>query len=81
MIWNHSSSGDDNIKSKFVSVVIQVFIIKRHCLYIIITLGSLPNAQIKLQNLLQILLTFTVQIYIRHMSNLILFRTVALRVI
>ena len=105
-----------------------VFIIKRHCLYIITTLCSrtnasfLPaplrqfapprnwseknrknsitkevcitivvspprktfleesqNAQMKIQNLLQILLTCTVQIYICHMSNLMLFRNVALR--
>ena len=34
---------------------------------------SRPNTQIKIQNLLQILLTFTVQIYILHMSNLTLF--------
>ena len=35
----------------------------------------------KIQNLLQILLTFTVQIYIRHMSSLMLFRTVVLQAI
>ena len=58
-----------------------VFIIKRHCLYIITILCSQPNAQIEIQNLFQILLTFAVQIYIRHMSNLKLVRTVALRAI
>ena len=42
-------------------------------------LCNLPNAQIMIQNLIQILLTFTVQIYIRHMSNLMLFCTVASR--
>ena len=52
-----------------------MFIIKRHCLYIIAILCSRPNSQIKIQNLLQIFGTFTVQIYIRHMSNLMLFRT------
>ena len=36
---------------------------------------SSPNAQIEIQNL------FAVQIYIRHMSNLKLVRTVALRAI
>ena len=41
-----------------------MFIIKRHCLYIITILYSGTNAQIKIQTLLQILLTFTVQIYI-----------------
>ena len=45
-----------------------VFIIKRHCLYIITMLCCRPNAQIKIQNLLQILLTFTVQIYIYIVS-------------
>ena len=79
------------MKSKFVSVVIpprkwyyiflSVYIIKRHCPYIITILCSRPNAQIKIQNLLQILWTFTVQIYIRHMSNLMLFCTAALRAI
>ena len=90
IIWKNSSSGDDNIKSKFVSVIIPprngnayflVFITKRHCFCIITILCSQTSAQIKIQNLLQILLTFTVQIYIRHMSNLMLFRTVALRAI
>ena len=38
-------------------------------------LCSRPNTQIIIQNLLQILLTFTVQISIRHMSNLMLFVT------
>ena len=43
-----------------------VFIIKRHCLYIIKILCSRPNAQIKIKNLLQILPTFTVQICTHH---------------
>ena len=58
-----------------------VFIVKRHCLFIITTLCSLPNAQIKIKNLLQILLTFTVQIYVSKMPDLMLFRTVVLRAI
>ena len=58
-----------------------VLIIKLHSLYIITVLCSRPNVQVKVQNVLQILLTFTVQIYIRHMSNLMLFRTAALRAI
>ena len=56
-----------------------------HCLYIITILYSRPNSQIKIQNLLQILLTFTVEIYTGHMSNLMLFlnnsNAVALRAI
>ena len=47
-----------------------MFNIKRHCLYIITILCSRPNAEIKIHNLLQILLTFTVQIYIRYIPNL-----------
>ena len=46
-----------------------VFIIKHQCRYIITILCSQTNAQIKIQNVLQILLTFTVEIHIRHMSN------------
>ena len=84
MIWKHSSS-NDNIKSKFVfvvnpprkwqyiflSVYYETLLILYHRL-----LCSRPNAQIKIQYLLQILLTFAVQIYKSHMSNLMLFRKV-----
>ena len=72
IIWKHSSS-DNNIKSKFVSVVIPL----RKWYYIFYTvyyktllllyhrlLCSRPNAQIKIQNLLQILLAFTFQVFI-----------------
>ena len=44
-------------------------------------LSSGLNAQRNIENLLQILLTFTCEICICHMSNLMLFCTVALRAI
>ena len=49
-----------------------VLIIKRHYLYIITILCSRPDTQMKIQNLLQILLTFTVQIYIPYLFGLAL---------
>ena len=64
------SQSDQRISSVFQTVYNKyflLFIIKRHCVYIITVLCSRTNAQIKIQNLLQIFLTFTVQIYTLHM--------------